>query len=118
MIQRLWLWATKRLLGPEWVGTYGGYTVIDTETMDAEELSRILELPAYQEPIDKLSELPDTRGKVYCWHVDSEQKRNRWLKALDQYQDRNGVFESLHIVLVDPEELHSLDSDEIKPYLD
>jgi len=75
------------------------------------------DIPRFQEPVDRLDELEDTKGNIYAWNVDGEEKRDRWLKALAEYQETNGEFKSVHFVLTDSEELHRLDKDDLEPYL-
>jgi len=75
------------------------------------------DIPRFQEPLEKVNELEDTKGNIYAWEVDSEEKRDRWLKALAEYQETNGEFKSVHFVLTDSEELHRLDKDDLEPYL-
>jgi len=90
-------------------------TLFSDETITQEADNR--DIPRFQEPVDELKELEDTKGNIFAWHVDSEEKRDRWLKALAEYQETNGEFQSVHFVLTDSEELHRLDRDDIEPYL-
>jgi len=68
-----------------------------------------------KDPIQELREIDDEKGRIYVWEVDSEKKRETWLKALD----KAGVssFESVHIVITDTDELFELSRTELEPYI-
>lgn len=71
----------------------------------------------YQDPVDRLEELPDERGTVYAWQVENTERQRSWLSTLAEYQDRYGEFDALHVVITDREELHRLNAEELEAYL-
>ena len=75
------------------------------------------DLPRYEDPIDRLEKLPDERGTAYVWRVETDERKEKWLETLTEYQKNFGEFEALHIVVTDSEELWRLDRNELEGYL-
>jgi hypothetical protein len=71
----------------------------------------------YQEPIEELEQLPDEPGRVYVWHVDSEDKRQGWLQTLSQHERDYGALDALHIVITDKEEMFQMEQEELAGYV-
>lgn len=74
-------------------------------------------IPRYQDPVEELDTLPDERGRVYVWSAENPETRRSWLDTLAEYQDFNGEFDALHIVVTDEMELHRLERHELEAYL-
>ena len=114
MIERLWLWLTKRVMGDDWIVSDSGYVCLDARRADPETLTEVFDLPAFKDPVEAFHDLPDEKGRIYVWEAKTEQGRTQLLRGFDH---ANVEPEALHFIVTELEDLREIDEQELKPYL-
>ena len=111
-------WVAWRLLGTDSLKRDGDYIVLrdDPDDETKRELTDELDLPAYENPVNKLTELEDSQEAIYVWEVPEEPNRNALMQAFEQ--NNVGDMQALHIVLTDKEQLTEFGPDDLRPYVD
>jgi len=111
-------WVAWRLLGTDSIARDGSYIVLrdDPDDETKRELADELDLPAYENPVQTLTELEDSPESIYVWEVPEEPNRNALMQAFEQ--NNVGDMQALHIVLTDKEQLTQFGPDDLRPYVD
>ena len=116
LLTGVWTWLTRRLLHGEDIGTAGEYVVLSRDPSEPHDIVDVLDLPAFQSPVEALHTLEDGPDRIYAWEVDTEARARSLLSALESHNVAD--MDALHIVLTDKEELAELSKDEIRTYVD